>query len=112
MKVTKLVEWVLLIPVNLIAWLLLIIIGLGNIAVIVVIFLLAPLSILNLIRKIFPETGQEVVIRFFFSWYDLVFYLPGAALSYFLIVKLVYPFSKMAFLNFVIWPMKDFFKKQ
>jgi len=111
MKLQKLIEWIVLTPVNLIVWLLLFFIALGNIAIIVIVFLLAPLSILNLIRKIFPETGQEIVIKFFFSWYDLILYIPGAALAYFLIVKVVYPFSKMAFLHFVIWPIKNSFKK-
>ena len=111
MKLEKLFNW-LFAPVYIVFFGVLLFIALGNISVIVIVFLLVPLSILRLIRKIFPETGEEFVFKFFFSWYDLIFYIPAAFLSYFLIVKVVYPFSKMVFIHFVIEPIKKTFKKE
>lgn len=77
-------------------------IAVGNFIAIVIVFLLAPLSLLIGFRKLFSEKSQEVVIRFDFSWFDLILYIPGAVLTYFLIVKVVYPFSAFTFWNFVI----------
>lgn len=111
MKISEPIKQTVSTIVNLISLLFLFLLALGNIVVIVIVFLLAPLSILTSIRKIFPVTGQEIVVKFFFSWYDLTLYIPGAVLAYFLIVKLVYPFSKFTFLHFVIEPFKDSIKK-
>ena len=111
MNLEKLFKWVIS-PFYLVIWALLIIIALGNISAIIIVFLLAPISLLKLIRDIFPNTGQEIVIKFVFSWYDLIFYVPATILSLLLIAKVVYPFSKLVFINFVVWPVRETFKKK
>lgn len=112
MKVQDFLGKVILFPIHILSWFFLGVIGLGNIAVIVLVFLVTPLSILWLIRSVFPLEGEEVVIKFYFSWFDLIFYVPAVILAYILIVKWVYPISKLTFINFIVWPIKDAFKNK
>lgn len=112
MKIRDFLGKAILFPLHILSWIFLGMVGLGNIAVIILVFLVAPLSLIFHFRKLFPNEAIEYVIRFEFSWYDLIFYIPAMVLGYFLLVKWVYPISKLTFINFIVWPIKETFKKQ
>jgi hypothetical protein len=88
------------------------ILAFGNIFCVLAIFIGAPFSLLILFRRIFPQESKEFIIKFSFSWFDLILYLPGVFLGYFLLVKIVYPFSSLIIQNFVIWPIKKYLKDE
>lgn len=86
------------------------ILAIGNLFCVLAIFIGVPFSLLMAFRKIFPQGGKEIIIKFNFSWFDLILYIPGLFIGYFLLVKIVYPFSSLIIQNFIIWPIKKYLK--
>lgn len=75
-----------------------------------IVFLLFPLSLVNLFRKIFPEETSHYVIEFDFSFYDLILYIPGLVIVYYSLRYWAGPFMMFMFYNFIVNYQKSIWK--
>lgn len=65
-----------------------------------------PIVILIFIRGFFPYDGEITELGFFFSWYDLIIYLPGACIAFLFMKNAVIPITWRVFKEYVKFPKK------